>query len=182
MAMHVLWDDRNKFFYMKADAPLFYAYSEKEKCMDRFGASFQSFEVSEDALFNMLYNFGFSSGYFDNELVRIAKNKISYYNRNPNLLYFKQYQLCHDEEWLKSIRREKLYALCKVTEKDALFATVTDENTGRIYILTFTDIKSIPDNVLQCYSDFTPVRYPLNAAHLLNFEIPFEKEETAIVE
>lgn len=117
-----LIDTRTKTFYMKPRETNFFAYSDPDTFdihiipkEDRpYIRCIETNIEDEKELETLLYNAGFFAGYFNGQNVRLDRQKLYYFDRNPNEISYAQFLMTGDKKYLSYLKKDKLYTLCKV--------------------------------------------------------------------
>lgn len=166
----LLWNTKNDFYYTAEEGSKFLVFTDPDFSLPEDGECVaKSLECTKEELFTMLYNQGFTDGYVDNRHTPLKKDGVLFFDKNDNRLCYERYLLTKDDKWLAKISKDKLWSLCKVTEKhEALFAIAIDETSGDSFVLAFTDKKSIPTEIKEKYAGFSIVRNPLDEPYLIN--------------
>ena len=103
----VLMDAKTKTYFMDPGQALFHAFSDPSQAEIRKKNS-RLVETDIDdvrELETMLYNAGFFRGYLDGKPYRLSKQRIYFYDRNPNEIAYAQYQMTKDEKYLELLKK-----------------------------------------------------------------------------
>lgn len=165
----ILMDANTKSYYMNPGEVAFHVYSDISKVDIRVPHS-RVVETEIDdyrELNTLLYNAGFLAGYLDGKNYTIQKDAVYWSNRNPNEVAYAQWMLTKNDRYLDMIQREKLVTLCKVSEEQVFFPTVTLEN-GTTAVLTYTDRKRIPRELFEKYDGWKCVHMSFDVRCVVN--------------
>lgn len=156
---------------------MFYAYSDASKS-DIRSRKKTSRLVETDIddikeLETMLYNAGFFYGYLDGKPYRISKQRVYYYDRNPNEIAYAQYLLTKDKKYLELIKKPKLYTLCRIEGTSMFFPTTKNDADEKI-VLAYTDRARMPKELREKYAGWRNVRMTFDAKCMVNGEFVLE--------
>ena len=168
----VLMDAKTKTYFMDPGQALFHAFSDPSQAEIRKKNS-RLVETDIDdvrELETMLYNAGFFRGYLDGKPYRLSKQRIYFYDRNPNEIAYAQYQMTKDEKYLELLKKNKLYTLCKIQDTSIYFPTVPLEN-GEKAVLTYTSLKRISQEMRDKYDGWRTVHMNFDARYIINGEV-----------
>ena len=118
----------------------------------------------------ILYNAGFFHGFIDGEPHRLSKQKLYYYDRNPNEVVYAQYLLTKDKRYLELIRKNQLITLCKLENNTIYFPTTTlqTEHGPEKYVLAYTDRSRMPKELLDKYNGWRSVNLTFDVRCIVN--------------
>ena len=169
---YVLMDQTTGSFYMTPGDMSFRAYSDPVFYSEKKrNAKLVAMDLdSKPELETYLYNSGFFHGLLDNEPVKISKQNLFYYDRNPNEIAFAQYQITKDKRYLDLIRKSKLLTLCKLENGAIYFPTTTIKTQTGVekYVLAYTDRSRMPNELLEKYSGWKGVYMTFDTRCIVN--------------
>lgn len=165
----VLMDVKTKTYYMEPGEAMFHIFSERNSMEVRRKSS-RLVETDIDDLKELetqLYNAGFFRGYLDGKPYRLSKQRLYYYDRNPNEIAFAQYIMTKDEKYLELLKKQKLYTLCHTEGTSIYFPTVVVNGTEKA-VLTYTSISRIPQEMRDKYDGWRIVHMNFDAKCIIN--------------
>lgn len=171
----ILMDAKTGSYYMEPGDLAFHAYSDPSKVnIRRKNSRVVETDIEDiNELETQLYNAGFFQGYLDGKLRKLSKQKVYYYNRNSNEIYYAQYLLTGDKKYLELIKKHLLVTLCKIDNTSIYFPTIQTENDERA-VLTYTDAKRMPQKLLEKYEGWRKVKMTFDARCIVNGEFVAE--------
>lgn len=193
----ILMDKNTKSYYMAPREIAFHAYSsegDKEWTKEeKDGAKVVQTDIEDvHELETMLYNAGFFYGYLDGKEVRLKKEFIYYYDRNPNEISYAQWLLTKDAGYLELIKKPYLITLCHIEENTVFFPTVLfsqmEDGSIRPFaevgkdlgyeavsaVLAYTDKSRIPMELFRKYDGWQCVRMTFHARCVVNGQFVVE--------
>lgn len=176
-----LIDTRTNTWYMEPNKTLFRIYSDEDeytgkeiKPGDRAHIRLVGTDIDDKKeMETMLYNAGFFSGMLDDEPLRLDKNDIYYYDRNPNEISFAQYMLTRDKRYLTYIKKNLLFTLCRIavnpdTGLSGIFFPTVSLDSGDSAILAYTSHRRMSQELFDKYPGWKKVRMTWDVKCIVN--------------
>lgn len=165
----ILMDANTKTFYMNPGEVAFHVYTDVSEVDIRVPHSRVVETEIEDyrELNTLLYNAGFLAGYMDGKSYKIQKDAVYWSQRNPNEVAYAQWLLTKDPHYLDMVKKERLVTLCRISDDQVFFPTVTLES-GDTAVLTYTDRKRIPRELFEKYDGWKCVRMTFDVRCVVN--------------
>lgn len=170
-------DTKTGSFYMSPSDVKFYAYTsveafENDKAVYNAAGTGVLVETEMDdkqEFLTFLYNAGFIYGYLDGEKIRIKKSDVTYYKQNSNEIVYSQYLLTGSDDYLKYVKKKDLVTLCSLSEdKTSVFFPTVNIEDGKVAVLTYTDVRRIPDEMLEKYKGWKVVNMTFDVICIVN--------------
>lgn len=168
---HILMDSQTGTYFMDPGELSFRIYTSSEYLDVRKKGTVLAVVDTEDIkeLETKLYNAGFFHGYLNGEPYRLSKNKIYYYDRNPNEIVFAQYVLTRDPKYLELIKKNKLITLCHLENGSVYFPTAQiSPDIKEKAVLAYTDERRMPQELLEKYDGWRKVKMSFDTRCLVN--------------
>lgn len=167
----ILMDSKTGSYYMEPGEVSFHVYSDVST-LDIKRKSTRLVETDIDdiqELETLLYNAGFFHGFLDGKPYKLSKQKVYYYDRNPNEITFAQFLLTKDKKYLELIKKNKLITLCQIKDDVVYFPTIQTTD-GERAVLAYTDRQRMPKELLEKYDGWRSVKMTFDARCVVNGE------------
>ncbi len=165
----ILMDAGTKSYFMEPGELAFHVYSDPANLdIRRRSSRLVQTDIDDiQELETILYNAGFFRGYLDGKPMSLQKGRVYYYDRNPNEVCYAQYLLTRDKRYLELIKKQMLFTLCRIENKSVYFPTAKLD-TGDTAVLTYTDRLRMPQELLDKYEGWRPVKMTFSAKCVVN--------------